>query len=65
MMSGLNPWQERELERDHKLEDKFDKLADVFWFCLVWCMCAAMIGLTVIATAWMAGVVAMCIASFI
>ena len=50
-MTGLNPWQERELERNHKLEDKFDKLADVFWFCLVWCLCAAMIGLTVIATA--------------
>lgn len=64
-MSGLNPWQERELERNRKLEDKFDKLADVFWFCLVWCLCAAMIGLTVIATAWMVNVVAMCIASFI
>lgn len=64
-MFELTPRQERELERNRKLEDKFDKLADVFWFCLVWCICAAMIGLTVIATAWMADVVAMCIASFI
>lgn len=65
MMFELTPRQERELERDRKLEKKFEKLADVFWFCLVWCLCAVIGSLTVIATAWMADVVAMCIASFI
>lgn len=64
-MFGLTPSQEREMERIQKLDKKFDKLADVFWLCLVWCLCAGIIGLTVIATAWLASVVVMCIALFI